>query len=228
MHPGRTCVRGLSFNTCSSCEEQPPPCTPHARTTGFNTCSSCEEQLNLGGRVNTSGFQYMLLLRGATHAFNSYQSPISFNTCSSCEEQRFLFFLERYSMQFQYMLLLRGATHQGLFESAVKQVSIHAPLARSNSAHDYTHRPETVSIHAPLARSNFLMWNLSARRMFQYMLLLRGATEWGDGTTSAIAFQYMLLLRGATPVAKLCRRIAHVSIHAPLARSNIMFRMRCS
>ncbi len=54
---------------------------------------------------------------------------------------------------------------------------------------------------------------------FQYMLLLRGATNTSIRMTIFYRFQYMLLLRGATGFP--CRRnLSSVSIHAPLARSN--------
>ena len=56
-------------------------------------------------------FQYMLLLRGATDAPKRQKALQGFNTCSSCEEQ----------------LILRDGTSAG-------DVSIHAPLARSNLA----------------------------------------------------------------------------------------------
>ena len=57
-------------------------------------------------------FQYMLLLRGATFIFRrAGNGSFCFNTCSSCEEQLLL-------LRFLPLLLL---------------VSIHAPLARSNS-----------------------------------------------------------------------------------------------
>ena len=101
---------------------------------GFNTCSSCEEQLGgFGGFIRTlAGFQYMLLLRGATPPPPSRPLRHSFNTCSSCEEQH-------------YLIAMRKPG---------ENVSIHAPLARSNWA-----------FHLPLIL-----------RQFQYMLLLRGAT----------------------------------------------------
>ena len=100
----------------------------------FNTCSSCEEQLRgSGSSQQMSTFQYMLLLRGATSSprtpassdtcFNTCSSceeqrlspqtscvRFCFNTCSSCEEQRTVTLPSRMLTAFQYMLLLRGAT----------------------------------------------------------------------------------------------------------------------
>ena len=78
--------------------------------------------------------------------------------------------------------------------------------------------------------------------MFQYMLLLRGATSFSNCSPSSRRFQYMLLLRGATLsfsdiISLICFNTCSsceeqlqaeqaqynkrlVSIHAPLARSN--------
>ena len=144
------------FNTCSSCEEQPDssvPCcadcvsihaplarsnksaaqlqTPHI---SFNTCSSCEEQHLPCVSVNSSiKFQYMLLLRGATHIVVHLRLHLSrFNTCSSCEEQHSPLKDFLRSLKFQYMLLLRGATWRLRRVWRNYNVSIHAPLARSN------------------------------------------------------------------------------------------------
>ena len=79
-------------------------------------------------------FQYMLLLRGATQVY----------------------FRRPNHSQFQYMLLLRGATCRVPGALLQGEVSIHAPLARSNSG-----SRETEDIGGK----------------FQYMLLLRGATS---------------------------------------------------
>ena len=55
-----------------------------------------------------------------------------------------------------------------------------------------------VSIHAPLARSNEPQLTATPPTVFQYMLLLRGATCNRRAKQSVKQFQYMLLLRGAT------------------------------
>ena len=105
-------IMTLSFNTCSSCEEQlRSRRRPFRQLRRFNTCSSCEEQppARSGWTRCASMFQYMLLLRGATEARQPRIPLGRFNTCSSCEEQLF------------------GRVGRGLME-----VSIHAPLARSN------------------------------------------------------------------------------------------------
>ena len=56
--------------------------------------------------------------------------------------------------------------------------------------------------------------------LFQYMLLLRGATMFAMRLRMMSMFQYMLLLRGATNAYTLDSKEISVSIHAPLARSN--------
>ena len=62
---------------------------------------------------------------------------------------------------------------------------------------------------------------LQALDLFQYMLLLRGATEAVGGCHAGNEeFQYMLLLRGATQGGTMGGLREKVSIHAPLARSN--------
>ena len=151
--------------------------------------------------VDRDEFQYMLLLRGATapcrgpfRVFEvSIHAPLarsnerstkkkcgsgSFNTCSSCEEQ-------------QYSVNGTSGWHT---------VSIHAPLARSNAGVGNLFIAVKVSIHAPLARSN-----LNSCR----------------ATRPRPLFQYMLLLRGATLPERCPSTYHHVSIHAPLARSNL-------
>ena len=53
------------------------------------------------------------------------------------------------------MLLLRGATYSNIGNADAPEVSIHAPLARSNACRIYNRAiSASVSIHAPLARSN--------------------------------------------------------------------------
>ena len=137
------------------------------------------------------------------------------------------------------MLLLRGAT---LAAGAATSVSIHAPLARSNDRSAARRSSVFRFQHAPLARSNpsakdaisstvfqYMLllrgatWRSSraaVRTQFQYMLLLRGATCNQAGQPGRNKFQYMLLLRGATGCAYPPSSKWSVSIHTPLARSN--------
>ncbi len=124
---------------------------------------------------------------------------IRFNTCSSCEEQRdcseiFFDFRKRFntcsSCEEQPVVITDRYFN---FE-----VSIHAPLARSNFVLVAGKKETGVSIHAPLARSNKSQTYKRREKMFQYMLLLRGATPGSRRLNPLSKFQYMLLLRGAT------------------------------
>ena len=150
-------------------------------------------------RAGKRPFQYMLLLRGATCRCGAGSADSSFNTCSSCEEQQ--------------------DTHG--FDEAF-EVSIHAPLARSNlTSMCMWCSGRSVSIHAPLARSNASPADpVRVPPRFNTC----SSCEEQQGRCSAIfwrrTFQYMLLLRGATDVPPVLDNHLLVSIHAPLARSN--------
>ena len=150
--------------------------------TRYITCVSIHAPL---ARSNTRRFQPMEgdqvsihapLARSNTPTRQSPTPRISFNTCSSCEEQLRKCATSCKNSLFQYMLLLRGATAKIELKRLKTTVSIHAPLARSNSivrrwrgcmdgfntcssceeqpGIDYRATPAQVSIHAPLARSN--------------------------------------------------------------------------
>ena len=164
----------------------------------------------------------MLLLRGATAPRKADTlCPPCFNTCSSCEEQ-----LGRaVRTEGQERVSIHAPLARSNFASNAlrqfKQVSIHAPLARSNSATIGTPRKDSVSIHAPLARSNSgnpirrshsTGFNTCSSCEEQLLSIFRKKQE--------ILFQYMLLLRGATKQQLKGVNMMHVSIHAPLARSN--------
>ena len=145
---------------------------------------------------------------------------------------------------FQYMLLLRGATASGNLKLKPVDVSIHAPLARSNisSLVIFTLRKRFNTCSSCEEQQPDTLDLLRATK-FQYMLLLRGATR-GSSSCQRVhsvsihaplarsnkdklqrifddsQFQYMLLLRGATSISAYGCNIDGVSIHAPLARSN--------
>ena len=175
--------------------------------------------------VQNARFQYMLLLRGAT---GSCAQP-----CGS-------------RSAFQYMLLLRGATRSRKRSGNGFLVSIHAPLARSNPNLDAITEAilggfNTCSSCEEQPHCLFRLKRggcfntcssceeqlpITSRRiitrfLFQYMLLLRGATPRKSRLGSQAVcfntcssceeqlrhpatcilcwmFQYMLLLRGAT------------------------------
>ena len=165
----------------------------------------------------------MLLLRGATlRAQTGWDYTTGFNTCSSCEEQQTPCRVVYIVSLFQYMLLLRGATRASAACSATHGVSIHAPLARSNSLRS-----------ASFARFEF-SFNTCSSCEEQHAASITGEMMMGFNTCSSCEeqhsrnpvlpvnrlFQYMLLLRGATPGAVCGEGPVAVSIHAPLARSN--------
>ena len=123
---------------------------------------------------------------------------------------------------FQYMLLLRGATSKFSAPSACPCVSIHAPLARSNSSFALSFQHRVVSIHAPLARSNNVKHdNLCYQTGFNTCSSCEEQLWYMKCAICNSRFQYMLLLRGATQSIADFRLHQVVSIHAPLARSNL-------
>ena len=174
------------------------------------------------GVDGVSKFQYMLLLRGATKPFPSktktprvsIHAPLArsnwpnpnrrfrilrFNTCSSCEEQH-------------ARLHKRNAGHD---------VSIHAPLARSNKNENMAKHSNQVSIHAPLARSNIVHFSWQRwRNSFNTCSSCEEQLDISSSADDKSLFQYMLLLRGATKTLRFESGFDVVSIHAPLARSN--------
>ena len=141
------------------------------------------------------------------------------------------------------MLLLRGATTLVSPCALRMRVSIHAPLARSNCGLLYGRFPNTSFNTCSSCEEQQATGGIRQPiTLFQYMLLLRGATSRSVSCFSNAAFQYMLLLRGATTGFRtICMRRRGfntcssceeqpgrrprlrgnpVSIHAPLARSN--------
>ena len=221
------------------------PCAKHTPRKCFNTCSSCEEQLNLTelsvvievsihaplARSNhrratfasaISKFQYMLLLRGATCAcavrgaqpFVSIHAPLARSNSVSSR-------VSRCSSMFQYMLLLRGATRRARWDSNYINVSIHAPLARSNSiVRRWRGCMEGFNTCSSCEEQLSKRVISACHGMFQYMLLLRGATpnmyishslKAGFNTCSSCEEQHLR--------QNFFLRLV-VSIHAPLARSN--------
>ena len=142
------------------------------------------------------------------------------------------------------MLLLRGATHNPFLNDLRHLVSIHAPLARSNLTRKAVDANGKVSIHAPLARSNSACRKDPYGQPFQYMLLLRGATSipiWSEAigkrfnTCSSCEEQQADCAHtdfvGGFNTCSSCEeqlyrfswnfKLLVVSIHAPLARSNL-------
>ena len=219
----------LRFNTCSSCEEQLDGLTIDSELFRFNTCSSCEEQLHAkSGSTSLCMFQYMLLLRGATR----------------------MAALSATMRLFQYMLLLRGATDPPSLSGVVGDVSIHAPLARSN----YTPSALTIRAsgfntcssceeqpagnHARAGRQGFNTCSSCEEQLLRPVIRLSTVlvsihaplARSNPPRSQRIPcrrFQYMLLLRGAKRRKEALSTMRTVSIHAPLARSNQGFQLQC-
>ena len=122
----------------------------------------------------------------------------SFNTCSSCEEQR----IRRWPSGCVCCFNTCSSCEEQ--PAAVPSPSTHHSFNTCSSCEEQLERGGCfahlllVSIHAPLARSNRVCRCQSPATLFQYMLLLRGATCVKKIKEIGVEFQYMLLLRGAT------------------------------
>ena len=139
---------------------------PLARSNFFRSCKVPERIVSIHAplaRSNATGgirqpitlFQYMLLLRGATADAD----------------------LRRNRTRFQYMLLLRGATFEVVSSADLNEVSIHAPLARSNPRRCRSRRDRRGFNTCSSCEEQLPIFIVfSPLLMFQYMLLLRGAT----------------------------------------------------
>ena len=166
----------------------------------FNTCSSCEEQPSLaGGHKSDAMFQYMLLLRGATRVFQRLVRHKSFNTCSSCEEQLFISVWDTRPPCFNTCSSCEEQRnrHHMAGNSRCFNTCSSCEEQPSSAAHKHVHL--FVSIHAPLARSNtndgsspLLAPCFNTCSSCEEQLRRKGSS------TNRVLFQYMLLLRGAT------------------------------
>ena len=168
-----------------------------------------------------SVFQSTPLLRGATDVSDSLRT----------------------SGLFQSTPLLRGATVVHVHADLVRDVSIHAPLARGDIIFIGCSMDRYVSIHAPLARGDFLRQLFQQRqRVSIHAPLARGDFRRAFETTlprgfnprpscegrpwarqirhNFFLFQSTPLLRGATLCDFLILFDVKVSIHAPLARGD--------
>ena len=108
--------------------------------------------------------------------------------------------LEEWSDLFQSTLLMRGATKYDRSFTGPRDISIHAPHARSDRTDNECRlRIDTISIHAPHARSDSSGdLHDKENRVFQSTLLMRGATAAPVMVASKSIFQSTLLMRGAT------------------------------
>ncbi len=195
----------------------------------------------------TGGFQYMLLLRGATRTLFSFgwmlnvsiHAPLArsnpdvvfirldverFNTCSSCEEQLTSTKLSAGQRRFNTCSSCEEQPTRP-HSAPVLRVSIHAPLARSNLNRWRYPMRFNVSIHAPLARSNCL--SQTDNEAHQSFNTCSSCEEQRSLPQIRPVFQRFntcssceeQLMRFFSFIA-----LATVSIHAPLARSNFLMR----
>ena len=148
-------VKTGGFNTCSSCEEQ------HTNAAITNAAYQFQYMLLLRGATlnpdydsQAQLFQYMLLLRGATIPTQMFCRTGGFNTCSSCEEQHGNGTTTTVGQEFQYMLLLRGATSSLSAMHPNRKFQYMLLLRGATKSGRNLTRKRVVSIHAPLARSN--------------------------------------------------------------------------
>ena len=171
-----------------------------------------------------------------------------FNPRSPCGERLLKREGEACYVAFQSTLPLRGATHRHTQRGNRYSISIHAPLAGSDSGPVGSVANLTISIHAPLAgsdlparpytnpRRNFNPRSPCGERplglipydmalVFQSTLPLRGATLSASVVGLGFIFQSTLPLRGATGAFPSPSPSSHISIHAPLAGSDFTRRV---
>ena len=174
----RLTKRSKNFNPHSPCGERPSPPAPSTRRANFNPHSPCGERPCWNIRPNAGSY---------------------FNPHSPCEERLKPDLSVLKDMQFQSTLPLRGATSEAVRYELAKLISLHTPLAGSDSANTPP-KPE--------------------KDTFQSTLPLRGATYSYWISPSVQIFQSTLPLRGATFSMRLVQHIVSISIHTPLAGSD--------
>ena len=173
-----------------------------SRNRNFNPHSPCGERPDVVVRADwLKAFQSTLPLRGATSTTEgSRQWLTDFNPHSPCGERPATSETNKLTAQFQSTLPLRGATRarrkfrralrfqstlplRGAtlqvcdFWGTARMISIHTPLAGSDSDFQRKLSGETISIHTPLAGSDpGTAPSSSSSLSFQSTLPLRGAT----------------------------------------------------
>ena len=124
---------------------------------------------------------------------------------------------------FQSTLPLRGATAYRFSIDETLIISIHTPLAGSDVCGRISVDGEFISIHTPLAGSDdTLTTSKPAFELFQSTLPLRGATSDRYEDIIDIKFQSTLPLRGATYARGYHAGNLGISIHTPLAGSDML------
>ena len=263
-------ARVRDFNPRSSCEERPAFSrtaaggknisihAPHARSDfrfssvstqlrDFNPRSSCEERrayLSIG-LSGLQTFQSTLLMRGATRpvtmasfAVVVFQSTLLMRGATDFDRASSSYVV------FQSTLLMRGATSAATSFARSREISIHAPHARSdamarrstgdssnfNPRSSCEERPvrehrmlrlREISIHAPHARSDRRVDD-GVRRItyFNPRSSCEERLQKFKRHCVRTIFQSTLLMRGATAEHQGMLSVHAISIHAPHARSD--------
>ena len=101
--------------------------------------------------------------------------------------------------EFQSTLPLRGVTRGPIIGDRIGGISIHTPLAGSDSTHPLVRLGRIISIHTPLAGSDAANGSIPVVNvLFQSTLPLRGVTRHVDVHPCSFPFQSTLPLRGVT------------------------------
>ena len=125
-------------------------------------------------------------------------------------------------VRFQSTLPLRGVTSRGNPSMFIPVISIHTPLAGSDAMSWVTPWRDSISIHTPLAGSDHSSVTGSMlKNLFQSTLPLRGVTIVAKVIMFNLLFQSTLPLRGVTDLPHGAVEIPNISIHTPLAGSDL-------
>ena len=149
-----------------------------------------------------------------------------FNPHSPCGERPTGWGAYRIRHEFQSTLPLRGATVQLLVEAIAVRISIHTPLAGSDRARTDRWSRQRISIHTPLAGSDFGFDSRAQCRWYfnPHSPCGERRAVYRQTAPKPTEFQSTLPLRGATNARS--REIAAIliSIHTPLAGSDLQIK----
>ena len=170
-------------------------------------------------------FQSTLPLRGATDLRGSAIKRSSISIHAPLAGSDLWPFICCWLTEFQSTLPLRGATRRKHFRRWYHhRISIHAPLAGSDQSAGNHEIRETISIHAPLAGSDKRinekdesLPHFNPRSPCGERLLKQVSNSLTESE-----FQSTLPLRGATRIPGPWHKLHSISIHAPLAGSDLV------
>ena len=168
-------------------------------------------------------FQSTLPLRGATRFGSSRSAMSPFQSTLLLRERPSSVMTAWSSILFQSTLPLRGATRipKELWDNY--RISIHVPLAGSDSFGKRISACRMISIHVPLAGSDKpLDPPAPPTRNFNPRSPCGERPDSHTVTASGSIFQSTFPLRGATFPVAVWRYAADISIHVPLAGSDIV------